>query len=464
MEGMRLGGIDPSIIRELSGVYKPFPKAFKELISNAFDADAEEVRVEFTDSFSSVTVSDDGCGMTPFDFRNDFTRIGGGSRRWSGDRTKRGRLRIGSKGIGFLALARYCERLRVESHAKRTASMTTSIAETPATIKVADWLGVPLPADVFNECLKISVVASRGKKRLRQGHDFTWQPKGAKLVIHRNQGPVKVSLSVDCARLRFTALLDFDKLLRLADNADLEKLDDFASIDVSLAEKMSGGPATRITAEELRPFVRKDLRAERRKGFVRNISSCGGYEQFLWYLSRCTPVSYKPLSVPKASPRIAKSLKLSKATTLRRLEVIHATAPTTILRPTFAAEPGSPDIQDDMLVDVEIKEKGLKAVGLLNTGRALLRLVNDPRLQIVDVERSTPSFLQFDMEIIRKKFPAALDDMYRLVEKNFQSDYFVPAAEVDQEATERIRQIIQPQQSVGALLDVSAKPAEEPII
>ncbi len=32
---MRLSGIDPSIIRELSGIYKPFVKAFKELVSNA---------------------------------------------------------------------------------------------------------------------------------------------------------------------------------------------------------------------------------------------------------------------------------------------------------------------------------------------------------------------------------------------------------------------------------------------
>src|SRR5437773_8733867 len=105
MVGMRLGGIDPSILRELSGVYKPFVKAFKELVSNAFDADADMVRVVFDDDFSSVTVADDGQGMTPFEFRNDFTRIGGGSRRWAGDRTRNGRLRIGSKGIGFLALA-----------------------------------------------------------------------------------------------------------------------------------------------------------------------------------------------------------------------------------------------------------------------------------------------------------------------------------------------------------------------
>jgi len=106
MSGMRLGGIDPSILRELSGVYKPFVKALKELVSNAYDADADTVRVAFANDFSSVTVTDDGQGMTPFEFRNDFTRIGGGSRRWAGERTRKGRLRIGSKGIGFLALAR----------------------------------------------------------------------------------------------------------------------------------------------------------------------------------------------------------------------------------------------------------------------------------------------------------------------------------------------------------------------
>ena len=47
MTGVRLGGIDPSILRELSGVYKPFVKALKELVSNAFDADARHVHGVF---------------------------------------------------------------------------------------------------------------------------------------------------------------------------------------------------------------------------------------------------------------------------------------------------------------------------------------------------------------------------------------------------------------------------------
>src|SRR5438874_10309363 len=141
---MRLGGVDPSILRELSGVYKPFVKAFKELISNAFDADAEHVSVVFADDFSNTTVTDDGQGMTPFEFRNDFTRIGGGSRRWAGDRTRKGRLRIGSKGIGFLALARYCDRLKVESGADRAFEVQAELADTPCSFDLPPFLGVPI--------------------------------------------------------------------------------------------------------------------------------------------------------------------------------------------------------------------------------------------------------------------------------------------------------------------------------
>src|SRR5260370_17690477 len=145
--GMALGGIDPSILRELSGVYKPFVKAFKELISNAFDADADNVEIQLADDFSSVTVTDDGPGMTPFKFRNDFTRIGGGSRRWAGDKTRKGRLRIGNKGIGFLALARYCDRLTVESCVSRIYEYEGRVAETPGVFDLASALAVPIPPE-----------------------------------------------------------------------------------------------------------------------------------------------------------------------------------------------------------------------------------------------------------------------------------------------------------------------------
>src|SRR5947209_9085314 len=103
----KIGGVHPGVIRELSGIYKPFVKASKELISNAYDADAEDVRIRLSDDFKSLEVFDDGRGMTPFEFRTDFTKIGGSYTRLRNELTDGKRPKIGSKGIGFLAVARY---------------------------------------------------------------------------------------------------------------------------------------------------------------------------------------------------------------------------------------------------------------------------------------------------------------------------------------------------------------------
>jgi hypothetical protein len=362
MVGMGLGGIDPSILRELSGVYKPFVKAFKELVSNAFDADADMVEVAFSDDFTSVTVKDDGQGMTPFEFRKDFARIGGGSRRWAGDRTRKGRLRIGSKGIGFLALARYCDRLQVESGGDRPFESQVEIPQTPATFDVLPFLGVPFPRELLDS--RLSCEARRVRKRggmLAEGRDYQWNRKRTRLSFSKDVGSVVVKVRFDCKGLMFRAYLDFEKLLQLADNADLEKLDDFASIDLFEGEPKAG---TLITAEQLKPFVRRELRVDRRKGFVRNISSRSGLEQFIWALSRCTPIPYAtPAENP--NPAVAKLLTFPTETPLAHLEVSHGKTATALHRPIYPLETGSPVVPADMLIEVNIDEGDLKVAGFL---------------------------------------------------------------------------------------------------
>ena len=51
-------------------------------VLRCFDADADYVRIIIADDFASITVPDDGKGMTPFEFQDDFTQIGDGSCRW----------------------------------------------------------------------------------------------------------------------------------------------------------------------------------------------------------------------------------------------------------------------------------------------------------------------------------------------------------------------------------------------
>lgn len=364
MLGMRLGGIDPSILRELSGVYTPFVKAFKELVSNAFDADADKVVVQFADDFSSVSVHDDGNGMTPFDFRNDFTRIGGGSRRWGGEKTRKGRLRIGSKGIGFLALARYCDRLIVESSSRRIHRAKIHLEKTTQPLNVLNHLGIPIDPSILGHRMAIEVVRESGTCRpLGEGHHFSWAPKKCRISFTEDFGPVSVDIKVNCEALAFKACLDFERLLKLADNADLEKLDDFASIDVSEG-KATSHQGTRITAEHLKNFLRRELRSDRRKGFVRNIASHSGFEQFAWHLSRCTPIPYIP---PPGSQNGAfqESTSYGEADLLKTLEVHHGTQTKVLSRPLLPYLPDATMVPDDMIVQVEIDENGLKARGFL---------------------------------------------------------------------------------------------------
>jgi hypothetical protein len=90
----------------------------------------------------------------------------------------------------------------------------------------------------------------------------------------------------------------------------------------------------------------------------------------------------------------------------------------------------------------EQKSIWAREVRNLRTGQALLRLVNDPTLYRVNVKRSAPGFLSYDMQTIAHKFPEAFERVERLLERNFQSEFFAPAAVVDAEIDQRIEQLL----------------------
>ena len=91
----------------------------------------------------------------------------------------------------------------------------------------------------------------------------------------------------------------------------------------------------------------------------------------------------------------------------------------------------------------EQKNLWARSIRNLRTGQALLRLVNDPRLYTVNVKRATSGFLNYDTQTIARQFPDAFERMDKMIEENFQSDFFVPAARVDAEATERLERVLQ---------------------
>lgn len=90
-----------------SGLYRSPAAALKELVSNAYDADATEVRID-TDvpSFRTLVIRDNGCGMSVDKFIYVMNHIGGSRKRIEENGvTDKGRQIIGRIGIGLLAVA-----------------------------------------------------------------------------------------------------------------------------------------------------------------------------------------------------------------------------------------------------------------------------------------------------------------------------------------------------------------------
>lgn len=97
---------DPRTVEHLGvRMYSHVPNAIAELVANAYDADATLVRV-IIGSDRSITVEDDGHGMSREDLADKYLRIGRNRRRTEESvMTESGKRRVsGKKGLGKLAL------------------------------------------------------------------------------------------------------------------------------------------------------------------------------------------------------------------------------------------------------------------------------------------------------------------------------------------------------------------------
>nr|WP_319776212.1 TIGR02391 family protein [uncultured Sphaerochaeta sp.] len=98
---------DPATIEHLGvKMYSKLPNAIAELIANAYDADASEVKIELYDKDEKmIIVQDNGTGMSFEEINDCFLRIGR-NRRKEGQTTSPSRRRkvTGRKGLGKLSL------------------------------------------------------------------------------------------------------------------------------------------------------------------------------------------------------------------------------------------------------------------------------------------------------------------------------------------------------------------------
>ncbi|QEM89180.1 TIGR02391 family protein [Kosakonia radicincitans] len=111
---------DPKTIEHLGvKMYSTLPPALAELISNAYDADAENVTLDFLELGAKkfISIKDDGMGMDSDDIQNKFLVIGRNRRKDDGDKpTPRfKRYATGKKGLGKLALFGLAKEIRIDT-------------------------------------------------------------------------------------------------------------------------------------------------------------------------------------------------------------------------------------------------------------------------------------------------------------------------------------------------------------
>lgn len=131
---------DRVLARVTDGIYRRPSSAFRELISNAYDADASEVIIQ-TDAprFERIVVRDNGAGMSPETLADLVNHIGGSSKRTAkGKRLQTvnpsnpalsvgGRRLIGKIGIGLFSVAQITQHFQVIT--KRKGDSYRTVAE-----------------------------------------------------------------------------------------------------------------------------------------------------------------------------------------------------------------------------------------------------------------------------------------------------------------------------------------------
>jgi HSP90 family molecular chaperone len=98
--------IDPRLAAVLGETYPSSQAALKELVDNAWDADADHVWVTLPEAMTGdpIVVRDDGSGMTEKEVRSQYLRVARDRRSQNGVSSRKyGRKIKGRKGIGKFA-------------------------------------------------------------------------------------------------------------------------------------------------------------------------------------------------------------------------------------------------------------------------------------------------------------------------------------------------------------------------
>ncbi|MBS7699605.1 MULTISPECIES: ATP-binding protein [unclassified Chelatococcus] len=135
------------LTRILGETYRSSEVAIKELVDNAWDADAQHVWINLPDPLSNeaIVVKDDGTGMTSQEIRSEYLNIASDKRTRTGERTPVYRRKVkGRKGIGKFAGLTIANKMEI-STAARGYICTIIVDKQELIDNQNDLEAVPLP-------------------------------------------------------------------------------------------------------------------------------------------------------------------------------------------------------------------------------------------------------------------------------------------------------------------------------
>ncbi|MGA2789110.1 MAG: ATP-binding protein [Verrucomicrobiota bacterium] len=167
------------LARITDGIYRQPSSALRELISNAYDADAQEVII-LTDAprFGEISVRDDGLGLSPEVLEHLVRHIGGSPKRTEEGRelgvtakddenfSPGGRWLIGKLGIGLFSVAQFTRHFLIITKTRGDAYRT-----------VAD-------ITLGSVAAQKSAVVGRGGRKIETGHARIWRERAADMESH----------------------------------------------------------------------------------------------------------------------------------------------------------------------------------------------------------------------------------------------------------------------------------------
>jgi len=181
-------------------LYSNVPSVLSEVVANAWDADANSVKVAWDRTDGRIVIEDDGIGMTESEVNERFLKVGHRRRDDQPGPTAKGRRPMGRKGIGKLSLFSIAGTVDVETaKAGEKSAFRMRLEDIRTKVQDEGGTGTYVPTDLptdqisFDHGTRITLTELRHKqttatskavrKRIARRFVIWADPSGFKVII-----------------------------------------------------------------------------------------------------------------------------------------------------------------------------------------------------------------------------------------------------------------------------------------